>query len=225
MMVAAFVVNCRILLKQSTMAKLRNSIEAARQKRPFEGRIKNRRSINARRKRPKRDESKKEVIFKKVKVNPETKCWEWQFAVNKRGYGYLGYKGKYTLAHRFSYTAFVRDIPGKLYVCHKCDNPKCVNPRHLFLGTAAQNMFDCLLKGRHKAIFMPKHRPKNSSISKDKAKRIKVFIAENYPAITLKAIAEKFKVPVTLVRDINAGRSYINIKPYLRANLKLQKRW
>lgn len=64
------------------------------------------------------------------------------------GYGQLNFNGAITKAHRLSYAAFVGPITGGLFVCHKCDNPKCCNPAHLFLGTQQDNVADMVAKGR-----------------------------------------------------------------------------
>lgn len=81
-------------------------------------------------------------------------CWEWQagkFESSKGGYGQFYYEGKPIQAHRFSYMMFVNDIPEGLVVLHTCDNPPCVNPSHLTLGTHEDNAKDreSKLRGRN----------------------------------------------------------------------------
>lgn len=89
-----------------------------------------------------------------VKVNQETGCWEWQ-KVKRNGYGRLmiGSRtdgtGKSASAHRVSYELFHGDIPAGMEVCHKCDNPCCVNPEHLFVGSKQDNVDDRERKGRN----------------------------------------------------------------------------
>lgn len=78
-----------------------------------------------------------------------TDCWHWRGAQNKFGYGRMTYEGRLQVAHRLAYRTFVGEIPDGLYVLHKCDNPACINPEHLWLGTYSDNMRDCWAKGRH----------------------------------------------------------------------------
>jgi hypothetical protein len=75
-------------------------------------------------------------------------CWNWTRAVNAKGYGRLGYQGKSWRAHRLAYYLTYGEIPKGILVCHKCDNPPCCNPEHLFLGTDLENTTDKIQKNR-----------------------------------------------------------------------------
>lgn len=86
-------------------------------------------------------------FFEKIRKDPETCCWLWESQVNGSGYGIFYSHGRQWRAHRWSYMMFVGD-PGELCVCHACDVPCCVNPKHLWLGTKADNHRDAVKKGR-----------------------------------------------------------------------------
>lgn len=79
----------------------------------------------------------------------DSDCWSWNGNKHKQGYGKIHVDGKTELAHRVSYELFNGPASGYM-VCHKCDNPECTNPEHLFLGCAMDNMQDKISKGRHR---------------------------------------------------------------------------
>ncbi|AUR85686.1 homeodomain-like protein [Vibrio phage 1.079.O._10N.286.45.E9] len=83
-----------------------------------------------------------------ITINKATCCWEVE-PTARGGYGKISMLGKTMLYHRASFELHVGKIPDGMMVCHKCDNPRCVNPIHLFIGTAKDNMDDKIAKGRH----------------------------------------------------------------------------
>lgn len=91
------------------------------------------------------------AILKKTMVNPENGCWLWQGVGKGQKYfrGSIHWQGQRVRAYRAAYIAFIGNISKGLLVCHKCDNPRCVNPFHLFLGTHQDNHGDCVAKGRN----------------------------------------------------------------------------
>lgn len=90
-----------------------------------------------------------ERFVKKWKRNDETGCWEWIGARHRQGYGQFYIDGKILLSHRVAWMLRHGSMPTpEQKVCHRCDNPRCVNPDHLFLGSQADNARDCVAKGR-----------------------------------------------------------------------------
>lgn len=87
-------------------------------------------------------------ILRRIEISPNG-CWEWTGYRLPSGYGKMSYKGQRAkFVHRMSYLAF-HESPADKDVCHHCDNPPCVNPKHLFLGTAKDNAIDMMKKKRH----------------------------------------------------------------------------
>lgn len=107
-----------------------------------------------------RKRSLEDRFWEKVNKNGpfiiDTPCWEWTGSLTK-GYGYIGINNctKNEYAHRLSWIMAYGEIPDKLHVLHKCDNSKCVNPDHLWIGTNKDNQQDMIRKGRHNPVSFP----------------------------------------------------------------------
>lgn len=87
-----------------------------------------------------------QTFLDRIKVS-ESGCWEWQHNKDRRGYGQISINGTYWKSHRYAYNYYKGEI-GSLNVLHKCDNPSCCNPDHLFTGNQSENAIDMLNKGR-----------------------------------------------------------------------------
>lgn len=155
----------------------------------------------------------------KYLVNKETGCHEWIAAKNKNGYGLTAYKGKSIQAHRLAWTIKFGEIPSGMFVCHKCDNPSCCNPDHLFIGSAYDNCQDMISKGR--AFYQKQSvirgfentkrsrtNPDGSSNSKLKIKdviQIKKRLLEGEPH---SSIAKSYAVSKSTITSINTGNRW-----------------
>jgi hypothetical protein len=141
-----------------------------------------------------------------------TGCWEWQGAINSTGYGTIGIGSRRDnsrrtiLAHRMSYEIFVGPIPNSLNVLHKCDNPSCINPSHLFLGTIADNVHDMMSKGRHKCLRGSQ--VKSSVLNEVAVRKVKSLFGKMNDC----QIARKFGVSDSLIWGIRHGYSWRHVQ-------------
>ena len=145
--------------------------------------------------------SLEERFWKKVRVAGIDECWQWTASTNKKGYGYFGIDGKIVLAHRVSWMIHVGD-PGNLNVCHSCDNPGCVNPAHLWLGTHADNNRDRHVKGRTKFVRFRGQESPNAKLT-DKDVQSIIRSSENNMFF-----AEKYQVSDSLISMIRTGKRW-----------------
>lgn len=150
----------------------------------------------------------KQYILDRVKKKRKTGCWQWTGTCFSSGYARAGlYKrnGRKNFsqrASRMSYEVFVGKIPKGFLICHKCDNPKCVNPDHLFLGKPKDNSQDMVSKDRS----LKGEKNNNSKLTEKmvmeirKSKRSKEFLAK------------KYKVSVCTIRDVLIRRTWSHVE-------------
>lgn len=137
-------------------------------------------------------------------------CWEWIGTKLKSKYGHISVYRKLILAHRFSYEIFYGNFPKELHVLHKCDNPSCVRPDHLFLGTNKDNSLDCRKKGRD-TCFKKGKKPKvdnrgsksgKAKLSEEKVKDIKIRLKNKE---TIASIARYYLISPSIISGIKHG--------------------
>jgi len=129
-------------------------------------------------------------------------CWEWKKSKHKQGYGNFPYKRKCLLAHRVAWMLFNGELNEDILVLHKCDNPPCCNPEHLFLGTDYDNVKDSIFKGRFTRTRGETHF--FSKLTDCEVAEIKKLHAAG---IKQKDIANKFSIVRQTVRNIVTGRA------------------
>lgn len=134
-------------------------------------------------------------FWSRLERNKATGCWEWQGGTTTFGYGAVGFGTKFYTTHRLAYQLCCGDIPDGLFVLHKCDNPKCCHPAHLYAGTPRDNMIDVAKRGR-----------KKTKLTRDQVKEIRAACdagKESYPKI-----GKRFGVSGVMVRRIDKRLSW-----------------
>jgi hypothetical protein len=140
-------------------------------------------------------------------------CWIWIRERDKDGYGEIsvhGIKRQKLKAHRVSWEVFKGPIPLGLNVLHKCDNPPCINPDHLFLGTQKDNIQDMITKGRK--VIVPGLKGEANPTSKLKSEQVKKIKSMLAQGIVAGVIAKEFGVARSTISMINIGRLWRDIK-------------
>lgn len=145
--------------------------------------------------------TKKERLLAKIRISPRG-CWEWTASFDSGGYGVIKVGGENKKAHRVSYEIFNGSIPEKMCVCHKCDNPKCINPDHLFIGTQQANIADRQNKCRSNGGSLQGEKNKSAKLTNMQVAEIKRAIADGCPQ---KDLAIKYSVSATTIWAIKHG--------------------
>lgn len=146
-------------------------------------------------------------FWRKVKKGAGAECWEWN-SWKHNGYGRFSVNNRGRMAHRISYTLLVGIIPDGKLVCHHCDNPGCVRPDHLFVGTQTDNMRDARKKGRMNYDNMFGENHPRAKLTDAKVVQIKNLIQAERPHAE---IAEKFGVAYSVISNIKMGYLWAHV--------------
>jgi hypothetical protein len=145
-----------------------------------------------------------EASFTKVS---DSDCWIWSRSFKQYGYGNAWWQGRHHIAHRLVYQCFIGEIPEGLYACHKCDNPACVNPRHIFLGTPEENNQDRKRKGRNADTNGSKN--PFSKLNEEQVRDIKFRLNRGEKGA---AIGRIYGVGADTISKIKTGKNWSHIK-------------
>lgn len=136
-------------------------------------------------------------------------CIEWHGYKDKNGYGILlvtkDGKKKNKKAHRLSYELHVGPIPAQMFVCHRCDNPCCIKPSHLFIGSAADNNADKMMKGRYRSGGKPHCGSMNGRAKLNEQQVAGIRCLVNLYGITAAAMARSLDMSASAVRRTANG--------------------
>jgi hypothetical protein len=169
----------------------------------------------------------KEFLFKNIEIIND--CWLWTgTSIGNNGYGIASHEGRRWVASRLSYRIFKGEIPEGLLVCHTCDNRKCINPDHLWIGTHKDNAKDAMKKGRLTKVWgrkktqeeidkIQRNRKKpdqkgekhgQSKLTNEKVLEIREKLKSK---ITYRELAEEFEVDICTISDIKFRRTWKHI--------------
>lgn len=144
-----------------------------------------------------------------AKVRRVGECWEWAGVHRFDNYGQFGIGGQMRLAHRIAWELTNGPIPDGLYVCHHCDNPPCVRPDHLFLGTARDNALDMLAKGRQGYTGSPGEQNHQAKLTASQVRAIRRRYARG--GISQRALAQEYGVTQTTIGRAIRGECWSEV--------------
>lgn len=181
-------------------------------------------------------DSRRFDFYARAAKGGDDECWPFLGARTTKGYGCYRFDGRQQMAHRVSYQLTRGAIPAGLLICHTCDNPPCVNPAHLFLGSYADNNRDASRKGRaafgdrngtrtHPEVVKRGGANPNAKLDEDAVRWIRVMYSLGS---TQREIAEQFGIAQTVAGDAVTGRQWGHVNspgPMLvRANYRSLRR-
>lgn len=163
---------------------------------------------------------------------PTSGCWIWTASLGSTGYGQFHDGERVVKAHRFSYSTYIGTIPDGMHVLHRCDQPLCVNPSHLFIGTNADNVADMVAKGRqqradsHWSALRPETVPRGDAhysrrhperaqrgerIGNSKLTDAQVAEIRSIQGETQRSIAAHYGVGQSQISEIRRGKAWTHI--------------
>ncbi len=143
-------------------------------------------------------------FWSKVDIKSDDECWNWKAGKIRSGHGQFRVNSIKTYTHRFSYELKNGPIPEGLHICHHCDNPSCVNPNHLFLGTHQDNMKDRDMKGRNNCA-------KGSNHGESKLTEQQILEIRNIINMTQKEIGKLYEVTQSTISYIKNNKTWRHI--------------
>jgi hypothetical protein len=151
--------------------------------------------------------STKDRFEKFADIKETTKCIEWTGYYGTTGYGVLMVNRMPKKTHRLSYQIYNGKIPEGMWVLHKCDNSRCVNPKHLYIGDSKRNVHDMLERNRHVSPLGEKNG--KSKLTNDQVREIKIILKKSNK---IRETARKFNVSRYAIQDIKSGKTWSHIK-------------
>ena len=151
-----------------------------------------------------------EKFWSKVSPGDEDACWEWHAYCNDYGYGIVSHRGKELRAHRVSWEIHNGPILDGLCVLHECDNPPCVNPNHLFLGTRGVNAADKVRKGRARGGSLPGESNPAAKLKVEDVREIKRRGKRKYRGM-LTDLGRDFGVTKQMISLILKGKKWAHV--------------
>lgn len=149
----------------------------------------------------------RERLLQRTNVGGQDDCWPWRGPLNEDGYGTIWFGGKALKVHRAMLQLVLgRNLAEGECACHRCDNPSCINPRHLFVGSHLQNMRDCAKKGRSTRLVGSKDG--NAKLTEYRVQQIRTRSAggESY-----RSLAKEFGVTYGLIGHIVRRRLWRHV--------------
>lgn len=157
--------------------------------------------------------SVEERFWEKVDKRGPDECWEWGATKTRLGYGQLQIDGRSTSAHRVSWELAYGPIPDGLCVCHHCDNPGCVNPTHLFLGTELDNARDRDCKGRQRSPRLVGERNGQAKLTRKQVLEIRRRYKKG--VMCQRELGVRYGVTQSMISMIVLGKSWKHLEEAL----------